>query len=61
MLLNKILSCLIFFWGVLIAALLYFSLGWEESFDAQYKTFLIAVAVLIPITLFISIKVWRQS
>lgn len=62
MLLNKIVSCLILLGGMLIVAFFYFSLGWEEGFDAEYKTpFLIAVTVLIPLTLFISIKVWRKT
>jgi hypothetical protein len=62
MLLNKILSCLIFLGGMLIVGMLYYSLGADENYDAEYKTpSLIAIAVLIPLTLFISIRVWRKT
>lgn len=58
---NKVLSCLIFVGGMLIAAVFYLSLGWSENFDAEHRTgFLIAVAVLIPLTLFISIRLWKK-
>jgi hypothetical protein len=41
---NKFLSCLIFLGGMLIAAFLYLQLGWNEGFDAEYKTpFLVAI------------------
>ncbi len=62
MLLNKILSCLIFLGGMLIAAFLNFQLGWNEDYDAEYKTpFRIAIVILIPLTLFISIRLWKKQ
>lgn len=61
MILNKILSFLILLGGALISGVLHFSLGWSEHFDEQYKTpFHIAVAVLIPLTLLVSIRLWRK-
>lgn len=37
------------------------SIARNEAFDAEYRTpFLIATAVLIPLTVFISIRLWRK-
>ncbi len=61
MLSNKILGFLIFLGATLIAAIFYVSLGSDQNFDAEHKTpFLIAIAALIPLALFILIKTWRK-
>jgi len=61
MLLNRILSVLVILGGMLIAGVLYFSLGWNENFDEEHKTpFLVSVWILIPLTVAVSIWLWRK-
>jgi len=61
MLLNRILSAPVFLGGMLIAGIFYFSLGWDEQFDADHKTpFIVTVWILIPLTFAVSIWLWRK-
>ena len=59
---QKFLGCLILAGGWFIVAFLYFSLGWSESYDAEYKTpTLIAVPILLVLILLIVVKLWTQN
>jgi tRNA(Arg) A34 adenosine deaminase TadA len=50
------LGCLTLIVGAMVVFYLWFSLGWSESYDAQYKTVTyIAIGILIPFTILMGI------
>ena len=59
---RKFLACLVLLGGLFIVAFLYFSLGWSEEYDAQYKTpTLIAVPILLVFIFWIVIRLWARN
>lgn len=59
---RKFLAYLVLLGGLFIVAFPYFSLGWSEEYDAQYKTpTLIAVPILLVFIFGIVIRLWSRN